>query len=150
MLVPRAGAGPDVIEAAGGLVWRESGGSRQLAVIHRPKYDDWTLPKGKLEPGERWQAAALREVGEETGCQAEITGFAGSVSYTVRGVPKVVLFWHMIPVSELEFRPSEEVNEVEWLTVEEAVDRLTYSRERDVVQNSGREEPEDEARAEGV
>jgi len=140
----------DVIEAAGGLVWDGSGEGRRLAVIRRPKYGDWTLPKGKLEPGERSQAAAIREVGEETGCEVEITGFAGSVSYTVRGVPKVVLFWHMVPVSEPEFQPSEEVDEVEWLTVEEAVDRLTYPGERDLVQDTVRKEPRDEPAGQGV
>lgn len=126
----------NVIEAAGGLLWRESGGKRWLAVIHRPKYDDWTLPKGKLEPGEPWQAAAIREVGEETGCEVRTMEFAGSVSYTVRGVPKVVLFWHMVPVGESRFRPSDEVDELVWLTVEEAIDRLTHSGERGLVQDA--------------
>jgi 8-oxo-(d)GTP phosphatase len=60
----------NIIHAAGGLLWREADGQRLLAVVHRPRYDDWTLPKGKLDPGEEFAAAALREVGEETGCHA--------------------------------------------------------------------------------
>ena len=93
----------DVIEAAGGVIWRETGRGRDMALIHRARYDDWTLPKGKLEAGERWQEGALREIKEETGCDVEIVSFAGAVGYTVKGVAKVVLFWNMKAAGECAF-----------------------------------------------
>lgn len=133
----------DVIQAAGGLLWRQSPRGRELAVIHRARYGDWTLPKGKLQPGERWQDAAIREVREETGYQAELTSFAGSVSYTVRGVPKVVLFWHMATSGDSAFRPSEEVAELHWLASEDALQRLDYPGEKAVVRDSLSAGPED-------
>ena len=117
-------------------------------LVHRPKYDDWTLPKGKLQPGECWQEAAVREVAEETGYQAQVTGPAGSVRYSVRGVPKVVRFWHMAPVGDSEFRPSEEVDQVEWLAIDEAIERLTYPTEKKLVQDAIREGSEHEQPAE--
>ena len=77
-------------------MWRTGPtGTAELAVIHRPKYDDWSLPKGKLKPGEGFREAALREVEEETGCRARLLLFAGITFYFVSRRPKVVLFWHM-------------------------------------------------------
>ena len=81
----------DVIEAAGGLVWCDFSDGRKLAVVHRPRHRDWTLPKGKLGTGERWQDAALREVQEETGLEVRLERFAGSCSYISRRAPKIVL-----------------------------------------------------------
>src|SRR5512139_3933174 len=85
----------NVILAAGGIVWRDSPRGRQLAVVHRPKYDDWTLPKGKLDPGERWQDGARREVEEETGFRVTLESFAGGCAYLTRRGPKSVLYWNM-------------------------------------------------------
>ena len=123
-------AHPGVIEAAGGIVWRRSREVAELAVIHRPRHQDWSLPKGKRDPGESWQETALREVFEETGCRAEIERFANGTIYTVKGRPKVVLFWHMAVVEEGPFTPNEEVDRLEWLTPEAAMDRLDYESER--------------------
>jgi 8-oxo-dGTP diphosphatase len=121
----------DTIQAAGGLVWRDSPRGREIAVIHRSRYGgDWTLPKGKLEPGEQWQEAALREVQEETGCEARLGGFAGCNTYPVEGIPKVVLFWNMTLTGDCVFKPSEEVKELHWLTVQEALEKLNYPSER--------------------
>lgn len=126
---------PTVIRAAGGLLWRKVGGHKELAVIQRTRYGgDWTLPKGKLKPGESWQEAALREVQEETGCRVRLGGFAGSVIYSVDGVPKVVLFWNMTAVGGCRFVPSDEVDALQWLPVKEAVKILDYESERALVE----------------
>ena len=120
----------NVIQAAGGLLWRDSARGKEIAVIHRSRYGDWTLPKGKLKTGERWHEAALREVEEETGCEVRLGSFAASVSYTVNDNPKVVLFWNMALVGECDFQQSEEVGQLMWMSVEEAVRKLDYPGER--------------------
>lgn len=121
---------PKVIEAAGGILWRRAGDVAELAVIHRPHHQDWSLPKGKRDPGESWQETALREVLEETGCRAEIERFASGTIYTVKGRPKVVLFWHMAVVDESVFEPNDEVDRLEWMTPMAALERLDYETER--------------------
>jgi 8-oxo-dGTP pyrophosphatase MutT (NUDIX family) len=119
-----------MIKAAGGLVWRQGPGGRELALIHRRRYKDWSLPKGKLKNGESWQQAALREVQEETGCEALLGDFAGQIDYEVRGTPKRVLFWHMQVIDECQFDPNEEVDAIEWLSPDRALKRLNYAGER--------------------
>lgn len=121
---------PKVIEAAGGILWRRAGDVAELAVIHRPRHEDWSLPKGKRDPGESWQETALREVLEETGCKAEIERFAHGTIYTVKGRPKVVLFWHMAVVDEGVFELNDEVDHLEWMTPKAALERLDYENER--------------------
>ena len=101
-----------------------------LALIHRRRYQDWSLPKGKLKNGESWQQAALREVLEETGCEALLGEFAGQIDYDVRGTPKRVMFWHMQAVDECQFYPNEEVDAIEWLPPDRALKRLNYAGER--------------------
>lgn len=125
-----------IIQAAGGLVWRTSPNGREIAVIYRGRYEDWTLPKGKLNPGENWQEAAVREVKEETGCDVKLESFAGEVNYEVKGVPKIVLFWNMASIGECRFEPSEEVNQVVWLTVQKALERLDYAGERELLRTN--------------
>ncbi len=125
------------ILAAGAVLWRDAS-RRELAVIHRHRYDDWTLPKGKLDDGETFAAGALREVLEETGHRAEITGYAGEALYEVGGVPKSVLFFQMVArltdaTGELD---PDEVTELQWLSVGDALDRLTHVVERRVVQSA--------------
>src|SRR5215211_1679816 len=106
LVIWRKHAGPidqnvhDPIRAAGGLLWRQSGKGFEIAVVHRNRYDDWTLPKGKLKECETWQEAALREVQEETGWHATITEFAGAIAYHTEKGEKVVYFWHMEPIKE--------------------------------------------------
>ncbi|MBM3144566.1 MAG: NUDIX hydrolase [Chloroflexi bacterium] len=123
----------DVIEAAGGLLWRETPSGRELALIHRRKYDDWTLPKGKRDPGERWQDTALREVFEETGCRATLKSFAGSTAYTVKGVAKVVLFWNMETAEDGDFQANDEVDRLVWLPVEKALLEMSHETERSLL-----------------
>ncbi|MCI0494289.1 NUDIX hydrolase [candidate division KSB1 bacterium] len=123
----------EVIQSAGGLLWRESRKGKELLLIHRPKYDDWTLPKGKLEPGENWTQAAIREVLEETGCQAEIISFAGCICYTYKGIPKIVLFWNMKVIGECQFHPTKEVDQVQWVEIDEVQKTMSYRDEKKLV-----------------
>ena len=128
-----------VIQAAGGLVWRQANGGQQIAVIHRPRYDDWTLPKGKLRKGETWEAAALREVAEEINCRARLGDFAGCNCYEFEARPKVVLYWHMSVARQDEFQPGEEVDALAWLSPEAARERLSYDGERKLLGERGDE-----------
>lgn len=120
-------AGEDrVVRAAGGVVVRDG----RLLLVHRPKYDDWTLPKGKCEPGESYEACAVREVEEETGLRCELGTELPSTHYTdSRGRPKRVRWWRMEPVSG-DFTPTDEVDEIRWLTREEAGALLSYGRDQ--------------------
>jgi 8-oxo-dGTP diphosphatase len=120
-----------VIRAAGGVVLRRSrSGETEVAVIHRPAYDDWTFPKGKVEPDERPEDAALREVREETGLRCELVRPIGCTAYVDRrGRDKVACYWEM-EVRGGRFKPGIEVDRMLWLTVDEAARRLTYGRDR--------------------
>ena len=124
----------EYIQAAGGLLWRESEIGKELLVIHRKRYDDWTLPKGKLERGETLKETAIREVKEETGYEVKITGFAGAIAYEVKGKTKVVSFWHMASLGEPAKEVDTEVAEVVWLPVQRAVVQLQYPLERVLVE----------------
>jgi 8-oxo-dGTP pyrophosphatase MutT (NUDIX family) len=118
-----------VIQAAGGIIWKEDGTEKKLAVVHRHKHNDWSLPKGKVNPGESWKKAAQREVLEETGSVGKLQNYAGSISYLLNGKPKIVLFWHMDVISEDLEKMNGEVDEVRWLTIEEATKLLDYPDE---------------------
>lgn len=113
--------------AAGGVVVDSRG---RVAVIHRPRYDDWSLPKGKLERGEDVLVAAVREVWEEACCLATPQAFVGSICYHVKGKPKWVFFWRMEVHEVQAFRPTEEVDEIAWLTPAAAMRRLLHKGER--------------------
>jgi 8-oxo-dGTP diphosphatase len=117
------------VRAAGGVVVRDG----LVALVHRPRYDDWTLPKGKLDKGESFEEAALREVDEETGLHARLVRELPSVNYEVRGRPKVVRYWLMEVESDEGFVANDEVDEVRWLEPAEALALLTYDRDRDVM-----------------
>ena len=119
------------VEAAGGVVVRGLRGDEpKLALVHRPRHDDWSLPKGKLEPGETSEQAALREVREETGFACRLGPELASSRYTDgRGRAKLVRYWLMEPVDG-EFAPSGEVDELRWCGAGEAQALLTYERDR--------------------
>jgi ADP-ribose pyrophosphatase YjhB (NUDIX family) len=129
-----------VIEASGGVVWRKGKNGKQLALVHRVRYDDWSLPKGWLKSDETWQEAAIREVKEETGCQAHILGLAGCSWYLVDGIPKVVLFWHMELVEEGPLRRNDETDEVIWMSLGRAIDTMSYEAEKEIVRAAAAEQ----------
>jgi 8-oxo-dGTP pyrophosphatase MutT (NUDIX family) len=124
----------ETVRAAGGVVYRpRDDGAVEVAVIHRPKYDDWTLPKGKLEPGESDEEGAIREVEEETGLRGVIERRVGAVSYRDRhGRPKRVVYYLMRPTAG-EFEPNDEVDDLRWLTPDEAQRLLNYAHDRRLV-----------------
>ena len=114
-----------VVRAAGGLVVRDG----QVLLVHRPKYDDWTFPKGKAEDGETDEECALREVEEEAGLRCELVAPAGKTEYIdSKGRPKRVRWWVMRPL-EGEFRPSDEVDQVRWTSPADAALLLSYGRD---------------------
>ncbi|MCE9515396.1 MAG: NUDIX hydrolase [Mycobacterium sp.] len=123
-------AGKQVL-AAGAVLWRphEDTGQPRIAVIHRPRYDDWSLPKGKLDEGEIEPAAAVREIREETGQLAYLGRRLGVVSYPIPGGVKIVRYWAARACGG-EFVAGEEADEVRWLSVSEAKKRLSYPSDR--------------------
>jgi 8-oxo-dGTP pyrophosphatase MutT (NUDIX family) len=124
-----------VVRAAGGVVWRRADSTVEIAVVGRPRYGDWSLPKGKLEPGEPALAAAIREVREETGVTGVPQVRLPSIQYltAVPGVEKSVDFWSMRVVADHGRAPDEEIAEVRWTPVPEANAVLTYAHDRGVV-----------------
>ncbi len=105
-----------------------------MLLILRPRYNDWTLPKGHIEKTDAgWDAAALREVKEETGYAAQITDFAGVIAYVVNRKPKVVLFWHMKTIGKQNFEVSEEVVKTQWFPIAEALKTLTYEKDQELL-----------------
>ncbi len=121
--------------AAGGLVWTTDAAKPRLAVVHRKRHGDWTLPKGRPEAGESLDAAALREAMEETGYKAFLTGMAGTYSYMKEGRLRIVLVWHMTKQTERYSRPvsGAEIDRLVWLLPDAAVRRLTHNTEREFV-----------------
>ena len=127
-------SGERVVEAAGGVVWRSAGNRSgvEVAVIHRPKYDDWSLPKGKLLADEHPLLGALREVKEETGYTVIVGRPLGEIRYEKDGHPKRVRYWAMRAV-EGEFAPSDEVDEMRWLAPNQTQTLLSPHRDREVL-----------------
>ena len=123
-----------VIEAAGGVVWRRDDDGRvRVLLVHRPRYDDWSLPKGKLDSGESARDAALREVLEETGLRCKAARRLADVRYHDRkGRPKRVRYWEMTPVGG-KFRPNHEVDEVRWVPVDDVASIVSYPRDAQIV-----------------
>ncbi len=123
--------------AAGGLVWRAGDGGPELLLIRRFRHgiDEWSLPKGKLDPGESFSEAALREVEEETGVRARLGRFAGVMQYQVNGANKVVCFWEMTPEGVGQTQDTDEVAEIRWVPRGEALRMLTHEQNRELVRH---------------
>lgn len=120
--------------AAGAVLWRPNGdpSSPEIAIIHRPRYDDWSLPKGKVDPGETEPVTAVREVHEETGYSSHLGRRLAAVSYPVEQGVKKVRYWAARRVDG-EFSPNAEVDELKWLPVTEALKQLEYPHDRKVL-----------------
>jgi 8-oxo-dGTP diphosphatase len=126
-----------MVQAAGGIVVRSGSGGIEVAVVHRPKYDDWSFPKGKLEAGENHLAAALREVQEETGLRCRVRGPAGTSTYRDRfDRPKEVRYWLMEPIDG-SFATTREVDELRWVDLAGAAQLLTYAHDRELLGTVG-------------
>jgi 8-oxo-(d)GTP phosphatase len=129
---------PDPVKAAGGVLWRLTPGGLEIALIHRPKYDDWSLPKGKLASGEHVVTAAVREIEEETGVAARLGRPLPPQHYLVDGRPKEVRYWgaNARPNSaggERPFSPTDEVDGLVWLSIGDAERQLTHRRDATVL-----------------
>jgi 8-oxo-dGTP diphosphatase len=125
----------NTVRAAGGLVVRRGTYGDEVLLVHRPRYDDWTYPKGKVDPGETDEDAARREVEEETGFRCVLEAELPSTRYIdARGRPKIVRYWRM-RVVDGEFAKNNEVDQVEWLSPDAARARLTYERDRELAEH---------------
>ena len=125
----------EVIRAAGVVLWqpgRGCAGEPELALVHRPKWCDWTFPKGKLEPGERSKDAARREALEETGFRVQLCFRLPTRHYTVKGRPKRVRYWAAVRING-GFTPNREVDRLVWLPATGARKRLSYEHDRELV-----------------
>ncbi|HKS44044.1 MAG TPA: NUDIX hydrolase [Amycolatopsis sp.] len=123
---------PREIRAAGAVLWRKASREPRIAVVHRPRYDDWSLPKGKLDSGETVPAAAIRELAEETGFRAVLGRRLRTVRYPVAAGTKTVEYFSAQAV-EGAFHPNDEVDELRWLSPEDAKDLLSYRADVDVL-----------------
>jgi 8-oxo-dGTP diphosphatase len=133
-----------IINAAGGVVWRKRAGTGRseprvdVLVAHRPSYDDWTFPKGKVDPGEALQATAVREIAEETGLRVRLGAPLMQVKYQVAAGTKVVGYWsaRLITQGVAEpFTPNKEVDEIRWVGMREARELLTYEHDLEVLED---------------
>jgi 8-oxo-dGTP diphosphatase len=121
------------VQAAGGVLWRRSGDDVEIAVVHRPRYDDWSLPKGKLDEGETFEDAAVREVEEETGMRCTLGRELGETHYEDRkGRPKIVRYWAMSDCQG-DFQANDEVDALRWVPLGDAKAVLTYDFDRELV-----------------
>lgn len=128
--------------AAGAALWRykdDTAGAIEVALVHRPRYDDWSLPKGKLDPGETAAIAAVREIAEETGFTARLGRRLPSVSYPVTQGTKRVRYW-AAQALDGKFEANHEVDEIQWLPITRAIKTVSYAIDRKVLRNFAKHE----------
>ena len=125
------------IYAAGAVLWRRNSHKEvEVLLVHRPRYDDWSLPKGKLDPSEELIACAYREVVEETGFDVQLGPYISDIEYFVPEGLKKVLFWSARVLNpDKSFIPNSEVDGIEWLSIEEAMQRVTRESDREVIES---------------
>lgn len=125
-----------MIRAAGALLWRENSDlALEVALIHRPRYDDWSLPKGKLEIGETALQCAYREVFEETGIRATFTRQLDTIDYEESGEVKRVKYWAAhCALNIIEFAPNEEVDQMRWLSASQALEQATHDSDKSIIE----------------
>ncbi|MFF4892179.1 NUDIX domain-containing protein [Micromonospora chersina] len=124
---------PVRIRAAGGVVWRPAAGGVEVCLVHRPRYGDWSLPKGKLDAGEHPLRAAVREVAEETDVRAVPQVRLPTARYRSEGHPKAVDYWSMRAAAQGGFQPDTEVDEVAWFPADRAVRQVSYPHDAEVI-----------------
>jgi len=121
------------IWAAGAAVYRMRRGRPEILLTHRPRYDDWSLPKGKLDRGEGFKACAEREVEEESGVTGVVEGFLGTVGYiTGAGNKKAVRYW-LLQAKDESFKPNKEVDKIRWFRPKKAMEKASYSRDEAII-----------------
>ena len=136
MAPPHRGHARVAIRAAGAVVWRRRNGSVEVLLVHRPRYDDWSFPKGKNADGESDEDCAVREVEEETSLRVTLGDELGATNYVSKGSPKRVRYWLAESPLPRDARPQNEVDEVVWLPAEDAASRLTYSHDLDLLRSA--------------
>ena len=123
----------DTVRAAGGLVVRHGADGAEVLLVHRPAYDDWSFPKGKLEPDESEEDAAVREVEEETGLRCRLQRELATTRYRdARGRSKTVRYWLMTPVAGV-LAAANEIDDARFVPIAEAPGLLTYERDRELL-----------------
>jgi 8-oxo-dGTP diphosphatase len=124
----------EVIQGAGVVLWRLNKKTTEIALVHRPKYDDWSLPKGKVESGEIHLSCAAREAGEETGFEVVLGPEIGTAKYLAEGTPKEVRYWSAQAIGEShEPRDKHEVDQVIWLSVSDAKKKVSVDDDREII-----------------
>lgn len=131
-----------MIRAAGALLWRENSDlALEVALIHRPQYNDWSLPKGKVEMGETALQCAYREVFEETGIRATFTRQLDTIDYEESGEVKRVKYWAAhCALNNIEFAPNKEVDQMKWLSSSQALEQATHDSDKSIIEKFMREE----------
>jgi len=122
------------VKAAGGVLWRRAPGGLEVLLMHRPRYDDWSFPKGKLKRGESDEEAALREIEEEVGVRAPLGPELASTRYRdMKGRQKTVRYWAIELSGDADPIAGDGVDEWHWASLDEAADELTWARDREVL-----------------